>query len=297
MSTTLTNDDVQVIAQEAVSAAVPVLLPINSFSTQLSSSATVLNDVAKVPVYNTAPDATEYNAATNNYETADSTSVAFVDVTLSKHLKTTFSLTSQQLKKVDPAQMIRAGVNGLIKKVITNAMANITAANFGAAGFTGAASTFDSDDMVDLRTIASAGAWGMDRFAVMSEDYIGSLLKDTSIKSWQNSNTDLALKEAELPKLSGFGVVESTFIPANGENLVGFVTDSSAIALATALPDAEGDDSNLVDIQVITEPQSGFTFVLATHFAPATRSKFYTCEVLNGSAVTGSGRLSRMVSA
>ena len=292
----LTNSDIQIIADEITSAGIPNILPIRSFAKNLNAPGTVQNDVVKVGVYAAHPDATAWNASSNNYETGDSVSVTFVDVTLSSRKKTTISIPDQDVGRVNIAEMAKNALNGLTKQFMEDTMALILTAAYGSPAFTGVASTFDSDDVSDLWSAAETANYGENRSLVIGTSYITNLLKDNDLKNYLNSNTDTVLKQAMLPNINGFDIIHSKIIPGNAENLVGFITDTNGIAVATSAV-APAYSTNEVSYIPIIDPESGLEIGTRFQYDKAAGAWKWTFELVYGASVADATKLDRLISA
>lgn len=298
MATTLTNADTQVLAQLSLNALLEKLGPITAFSTQFDSEGARKGDIVKVATYGAMPAAAAFNRSSNNYESDDAVSVTYVDVTLSEHLISTFKLDDEQSEKVDVELMSMNAGHAVAKQALINAYGLITNANFGAAVFTGAAGTFDSDEVADLWQAAVDANFGDDRVLQLTPAYIVSLLKDADIKNAEKSDSDAALRDGAVGPLYEFDVQTSQVLPANGENLVGFITDKSGIAVAMAPPPVPaGNAAMIVDSAVATDPETGITIQVRQHYNPGPGEVYINYETLFGKSVGQSNGLKRLVSA
>lgn len=293
MALTITNGDFQIFSGVVLDALIGETTPFDAFSTRFESSLQE-NDILKVPIYTDTSTPTDFDASTNNYETVATDSITFRDVTLDSHLKSTFSITDKNWQKVNIEELLRIHTKKVIKQAQAEVGALITNANFGAAAFTGAASTFDSDDLADLWNTAETNNFGANRYALLTTGYWANLLKDNDLKNYLNSNTDEVLKRATLPQVAGFNIALMKHLPANGENLVGFITDKSAICVASA-PIRPLDDA--IMWQTVTDPVSGFTIGMRMHYSASVGAMFWTLESQFGYALGQAAGLERMVSA
>lgn len=147
--------------------------------------------------------------------------------------------------------------------VIVDIFSVITAANYGAAIFTGLASTFAPDDVGTLSTALDALNWPeQGRAAVLHQDYVNALAQDAGLKYFQNAGNSDALRLGKVGQISGIDIMKGVNFPANGEALVGVVALPSAVLVAAApvTPDAEVMHQ-LQDFRTVSDAETGLTLV------------------------------------
>jgi len=314
MANTTNPLDILVAAQMALDALVKHLLPLNLFSTNFSnmpiSSGTLKKGkTMEVRLYNAYDSASpgagtgDFNKSTNDYATPDDVDWGKFTVPINQHKKTTFTLDDleQGLRRSQDLEK-EMGLRGqlLAELVLLDIYSLITNANFGAPVHTEDPSLFTSDDIVDIRGQVLAGSEPMAKKGLsmlINGDYYTSLLKDVDLKRALNSQTDKVLKEAEVPMLSGYSVFEDLFIPDNGENLGGFVTDRSGIAVAGAVLQPGDGWENVIDWATATDPVTGLTIGIRQHYDPAKGDSYYTIEVVYGRSVARAASLKRITTA
>lgn len=295
----VTLADIKVIAQESILASKLHLDNLSAFSLRCEpQSELVQNDYLQVPIYNQATGVTAYNASSNNYGTDNGANITTVGVQLSNRSKHTAALNRIALSRFSAEKWIKMQINAVMQAVTTTAYGLVTNANFGAAAFTGAVATFDRPDLADIRNAClKAGLNAEDLTLVLNSDYAAQLIKDSTINTASAYGTNDALSTGALTKIGGFKIIESVLLPGNSENLVGFATDTRGIAIANAIETPKGDTSNLVDFEVITDPDTGFSIGVGSHFDVTTRSQLITVEALYGVAKADGTAIKRLVSA
>jgi hypothetical protein len=173
------------------------------------------------------------------------------------------SFTSDQLRGLPLDALNEAMLqktDKLASDVSADVLSLVTAARFGAAVHSGAATAFDSDDITDIATACTNALWpAVGRSLILDTTFTGNLRKDDSIKSVMNSGSDATLREGIIGRVSGFDVGEQPGFPANGENLKGIATLKYGILVASA-PIAPSDEvrAQLSDYRVVTD-ESGLT--------------------------------------
>ena len=291
-----TNGTIAELGQEAIDSLGPTIAAMNAFALGVDSAGKQQGDVVRVPVYQSAT-AVDYNASSANYSNEDDGGIVFVDVTLNQRKKSTTGILSRQLSRVDSQKLIKANMSAVITSVFQDVCGLITSATFGAASFTGAASTFDLADVADLWNVAFTGQWSMnDNTMVLNPSYYAALLKDAGIISVDRSGSSEALNRGVVPSLNGFEVIGANTLPSNSQNLVGFITDKSAIAVGFGADQAQVGGS-VLSYDVIQDPVTGMQFAIYEYIAPETRTHKISVEAVYGRSVTRAGSLKRMVSA
>ena len=292
----LVNSDIQMIGDLTLGALIEETPVFDSMASKFSVDQVVEDDVVKVATYVAADAADEFDSSTNNYETASTDTVTMKDVTLSHRIKNTIAITDVQRPRIEIEQLIGNHVQSIVKKMQIVIMNLITNANYSTAGKVSTAVNFDSDDVADLWGVAEAANYGKDRYLVLGTTYLTNMLKDNDLKNWQNSNTDDILKRANFPMINGFKIILNKYVPDNSENLVGYITDKSGIAVASGLIYPQDGSENTVDYQVITDPATGLSLMQRAHYAGATGTLYVTHECMFGASVGQAAGLDRITS-
>ena len=294
------NADVldEIVSQNALLALTKKLAPISALTTNFSSEAARKGDVVRVLV-ETYPDqaaATKTTHAAYTIQDLDSTTCS---ITLGQPVYVSFSLDDVEVASSSVVNLEIFGNgkgNKLGTKIMTDVMSVITNANFGSAAFTGAASTFDADDVADVKdALDDLDVPDDNRVLVLSNAYITNLLKDNAIQSNPNVGGE-PIREGVIGRLMGFDVIGSNIIPANSENLVGFACHPSAIAVAMRYLQPQPGNSYL-RAEPMTDPRSGITMGIRDWYENSTGVRNMVYECVYGYAVTGLSSLVRIVSA
>jgi len=297
MATTLINQDAQVIAAMGLEAFLAKLTPLRAMSTEFGSEGGTEDDVVKVAVYQAAPTATNFDIASNNYEDAAADTVTFKSVTLDQRPKSTFSLNDVQVLKVDLDELTKNHAHSVAKQTLVFIMNQMLVANFSNSR-TIAPASFDSDDFADLWGDAFGLDWGeKEWFTVINTASATSVLKDPNLKNIEKSASDSVLRDGEIGQVANQTIIASNFIPNNSENLSGFTTDGSGLAVAMDVIRPGPKSELVVDFAVATDPDSGISLGARMHHAPATGELFVTYEVLFGVSVGQGDGLIRITSA
>jgi hypothetical protein len=229
----------------------------------------------------TAGSTTLTNAT--NFEQGDST-LAAIAVTVNQ-ITQPFHLTNAELQSGHKlSKLINANVSTFMKSLMDIAMTPVTVSNFGAKAFTGAASTFDTDD---LKTLWAAGKDFDMKNIVLDGAFFAQFLP-TSKESfaWEDGAYGY----------DGF-YLNNRFDGADA-SIAGFVCDSDAIAVASGLPlTSEAVNSMMLSQEVIELPVLGLQ-VQMNHWASLTsRAEWISLDVMFGAAAGDTAKLKLIATA
>jgi uncharacterized protein (DUF924 family) len=297
----ITNQDIAEIGTEVIGSPEPSIIELETFSTKMMDTALEQDDRVKVPVY-AKGTADVFNSSTENYEDENGGGADYKDVILDQHFKSTFAI-AKQTTRFDMAQMIRSASSAVVQKANKFVYDKILAASFPTVAFTGAASTFDSDDVADLWANAQTAEFNeMGRSLVLTVPFYTALLKDPALKNWEKSQETQTLRKSIVKELNNFEVLSSNVLATSAgavgaENLVGFITDRSALAVACSVPAIQDDEAvSMTTFVTQFAADNGMVIQFRKHYNPATGVVYGTCEVLMGATVAGT-RLQRLISA
>ena len=293
MANTLGGVNLAQIAQqtlETLSAEMPV---VSAFTTDFSS------DVADVgeSVSTRVASAVSAGDATSGYSATDVTSTAKT-ITLNKHKHFTAKFTDLEIAKggldllertfVRPAvhSVVNAMMDDLLALVVNATYSNkstVTAANFGADDVAGLAG-----DLTTLNVPRNGCAM------VIKPAYYAALAKDNAIQASYAFGNPGAIQDNNIPRVHGFDVLEYSDIPANSENLEGFVCGKEALIIAgrqPALPENWAGSTESVQ-----DPDTGITLQLRNWYEGKDGAQYITATLIYGVAA-GTDSLKRIVSA
>ena len=301
MATTISSDlKLNVVLDSALVALRESLLPITAFSTVFNSVPLQGTDKVSVPFFPLATDATsDFNGT---YAFNDSNAINSREVTVNKRKYQPLSFTSSELARqpyFNPEQLGFLKGRKLAEDILRDILSVVTLANFGAAIHTGAASAFDSEDMINIKTALDQAKWSKSsRVMILDNAYEGALLKDASIKNAAAVGTASAIQNGRLPQIAGFDVIGTNLIPGNSQNLVGMVALPEAILVAfSPVQPAPGVRSHLNAYEVAVDPETGLTIEYRSWGDPDTDTEKSVIEVNYGFALGHAAALKRIVSA
>lgn len=299
------------ILDSALEAFKRAILPLLVFSTVFRNVQLKGTNKVQVPYYPIQGTTSKDFVAADGYvfSTGAGSNTEAKEITINKRKYQPLALTSEEIARYPAINAMRLGrMKGekLAFDVIQDILSLVTAANFGAAVFTGAASGFDSDDVIDIRTACNNNAVGgvkcpwpeIGRGLLLNPDYDGALFKDTAVKSNSNLGDDSVIREGELPRVLGFDYAQTAAIPANGENLVGMAVFQSALLTAfSPIEPAPAVRAQLIDYEIVTDPATGISIEYRVWGDPDTDTEKRVIECNYGRAVGEAAALKRLVSA
>lgn len=296
----LTGLQLDDILDNAIVAFKRTIIPLTLFSIGYSRESTKKGDKMKVPYY---PLVTAASADFNGtYDFTDcGPAASTIEIDVNKRKYQAIITTSEELARNnwDPAKIGQAKGNKLGIDVCTDVLSLVTAANFGAAIFTGASSTFDADDVADLQLACDEANWPTDmRGLIVKPAYRTALVKDNVIQAANSYGSTDPIQEGRVDRLNGFDVVASNEVPANSENLVGMCTHPSAIAVGfSPITPAPGVLAVLSDYRVVVDSETGIMLEYRAWGDPDTDSFKEIIEANYGYKLAYAAGLKRIVSA
>lgn len=223
------------------------------------------------------------------------------DIAVNKRKYQPLVTTSAELSRYnfDPVQLGTQKGRRLALDVVSDILSCVTLANFGAAAFVGASSTFDADDVVDLQTAANLASWPEEmRSLILATDYYGSLLKDNAIQAANAYGSTDPIREGKLARLSGFDMVSATGVPANGQDLVGFCAYPSAILCGfSPIEPAESVRQQMSAYECVEDSETGIFIEYRAWGSPDSDQHKEVIECNYGYAVGEAAALKRITSA
>ena len=287
-----------IISQSALEAFAKKLAPLQAFSTSFNDEATKKGDTINVTTLSNTSSAASFSGT----YTAQDVTYGTTAISLDQHLFVTWHITDTQASESSAVELERFGYqkgSDLADAVFQNILAEVTVANYGlTAGFTGAASTFDGDDVADLRGDMTAYNCPPDQCAlVVGNDYFTALLKDNNISGYFDYGSADIIRDGRIPSLFGIGYIfETGSIPGNAENLIGFIAHPSAMAVAMRYLEPTNTQEYIAANRLYDE-DSGMVLGYREYYEPSTGTQTAVLEAVFGKQVGVSNNLRRMISA
>lgn len=293
------------IAQLGISTLEKALVAMSGFCTDLSTDIAEQGTTVStriVPAATAATDLVDNESGSYAAVTDDQTTTA-VQVTLDPHPVTGFHLTDAQAQQIAAGvwsdtsrRLVRSHVRGIAEDILDSLFALVTNANYSTAGLTSTAANFDADDVADLRVVCDDAGWpGDEGVMVLNSSMYGALVKDNAIQDFSASQSD-ALRSGTLPNLSGFTVIKAPTLPANSENLAGFVALPDAMAIAMRGVDTQARDEFL-SYQILQDDSVGAVMTYSAVFTKTYRRIEHVFEALYGVQKAQAASLKRIVTA
>jgi len=245
------------------------------------------------------PSSVTIQDLSSGYSPADVTTTANT-ITLNKFKGHVRAFTDLEISKARNEQwlqrmFVEPAIEATVKAVMDDAMALVLDANY-SANTTITAANFDSDDLADLAAdMTTAKVSKSLRAAILGASYVASLQKDAMIQDAEAYGDNSAIRDHNARLVHGFNVIEYTGIPANGENLAGFVCHPSALIIAarTIAPPV----SPIVEVINSVEPVTGLPLQFRRWYDANAGKSIFSVGLLYGVSVGNAAALKRIKSA
>lgn len=293
MANTLTDlKDVR-IAQAALLPWMTELMPLSVFSTNFGPDAADKGDTVKVPVIGAPSAASDF---TGDYTLNSDSEASSIPVVLNKHKFKTVHMTAKEAAVTAIPlleKLVSTAARQLAIDVLTDIFSEVTEANFDAALEDTDASSFGYKTILSIREACNKAKMPKDgRSLVLNTSLNTALLADDIVsRSFITNLAQPGVVEARINRLAGLNVYETDCVPDNGENLAGFVTHPSAMAVAMRYlqPIANYDEAGAV-----TDPVTGLTFGYLRYTDTTSNKVYITLECLYGYQVIRPAALQRI---
>jgi hypothetical protein len=250
-------------------------------------------------VYNvgsTAPAA--FDRSTNNYDNGTAPDADSVDLTFNAPFKETKIITPFHLETGLRLELV---IDAMLKNLTANfhssVLGAILNANFPTPKIVGASSALTAKVLGSMANKEAAIAGWDEIHMGLTPDYYANLLNDSDLKTHTPSE-DEQLLTGRARTTFGWDLVNLPWLTTNGENLVGFATDRSGIAIVTAPnANAPGSEGQLALYEVVQDPRTGITVTLRGYYARSTNEFMLTAEILAAYGIGRSAGLLRLTSA
>lgn len=257
------------ILQETVRDFATRVLPARLFCTVFENVPLQGTDEVEVPYYPlqtaASSDFTEGdNAGGGGYQFGQATNTSAKKITVNKRKYQPLDYSSQTFSRqpwFDAVRLGKINAEKLGVDTLTDILSVITAAKYGAAVKNIPIAGYTSDDVIDLKGIATKANWpDQGRALIVDSDLETVLQKDPAYKLALNIGTADVIQKGKFPNLSGFDFASMPNFPTNGENLVGIIAFASAIAAAFApVAPAAGVRQQLVAYEMATDLATGIS--------------------------------------
>lgn len=290
------------ILDSAITAFSRAVFPITMFATVFRNLQLRGSDKVAVPYYALDTSASKDFVQNDGYVFDEDTATAMREITVNRRKYKSMAISSRDLARLPQLNAEKLGAlkgEKLAYDVLEDILSIVTAANFGAAAFTGAASTFNSDSATDLAVVADTVPWPKNgRGMMLTPTYKGNLFKDGDVRLEYAFGSAGVIRDDVLPKVAGFDFASSPAVPANGENLTGFISYMSAVLAAfSPIEPADSIKKILIDYRVVTDEPTGISLEYRHWGDPDSDLDKRVIEVNYGYAKGEANALKRIVSA
>jgi len=302
MASTTANLDINILADITLEALMVKLDESKVFSLGVATDV-LLGDSVKVLVERYTKDAAAWNISSNNYQTQDDDSTTGVDITLDQKIKKTAFVGEDDYAKIDITKKLNGLAHACAYQMLLTQYNTLTAALYtNTEVVVGAASAFDMEDMLDLEVVADDAEFGDDRYCVLANTYMANLKKDADLITLLNANVDPSVARSRFNDIANFNTIGSTVIKSitgtpSTENVIGFITDGSAMGVGLGVPSFTGSADGGVEVATSVDDGSGIGIQLRRHYDRATGGWYLNAVILYGNAVVRTESLTRLVSA
>lgn len=274
---------------------VDILLPLNIFSTDLSSEVVAPGSAVVVPLFGNVTS-TSFVQGASAYEGTGGT-ISAITVTMDKRYITPVDLTPQQIADSSNARRLDAFgmqlANATANKLLQDVFSVLTTTNFGAAVLTTASANYSRTQLIEARKqMIAAGVRGQKAF-VGNLGVEAALLSDTNITLALNRGDSNAIKEGTLGKLFGMDIYGTDVLPTNSISLIGFCAGQEGVAVAMRNLGNYLPQEEYSAFEQYVDADSGISMLYTRHWNRSSGKWFINTHVLFGysAAVTGAVKL------
>ncbi len=293
MANTLTDlKDVR-IAQAALLPWMTELMPLSIFSANFGPTSADKGDTVKVPVVGAPSPSSDFDG---NYVKDIDSEASSIPVVLNKHKFKTVHMTAKEAAVTAVPlleKLVSTAAQQLAIDVLTDIFSAIKKNQFATAADVASAEDFSYKTVLKIREACNKAKMPKaGRSLVLNTSLNTALLADDIVsRSFITNLAQPGVVEARINRLAGFNVYETDCVPDNGENLAGFVTHPSAMAVAMRYlqPIANYDEAGAV-----TDPVTGLTFGYLRYTDTTSNKVYITLECLYGYQVIRPAALQRI---
>lgn len=274
---------------------VDILLPLNIFSTDLSSEVVAPGSAVVVPLFGNVTS-TSFVQGASAYEGTGGT-ISAITVTMDKRYITPVDLTPQQIADSSNARRIDAFgmqlAQATANKLLQDVFSVLTTTNFGAAVLTTASANYSRTQLIEARKqMVAAGVRGQKAF-VGNLGVEAALLSDTNLVLALNRGDNVAIKEGTLGRLFGLDIYGTDVLPTNSISLIGFVAGQEGVAVAMRNLGNYLPQEEYSAFEQYVDADSGISMLYTRHWNRSSGKWFINTHVLFGysAAVTGAVKL------
>lgn len=284
------------LSQTALTPWINALLPLTAFSTNFSPDTADKLDTVKVPVIGMPSASSDF---AGDYTANEDSQAYSVPVVLNRHKYKTVHMTAREADTTAPPlleKLVATAAQQLAADVLTDIFSCVTAENYGSPAIAPlAAEDFNYKSIVKIREACAQSNMPQEQRAlILDNSFFSSLLADDIVaRSFITPLAQQGVVETRINRIAGFDMYETSCVPGNGENLVGFAAHPSSLAIAMRYLTPVAHYS---EVGAVTDPATGLTFGYLRHSDTRSNKVYITLEALYGFSVIRPEGLKRIVS-
>jgi hypothetical protein len=296
MPNVLTNlQDIR-IADTFLQTFVAALTPFRAFSTDFSAEFIERGKTVNVPIIGEAQESHDF---AGSYSEHADRSIDSIPVVLSRHKVQSINLQDKEVAEsswVTLERLATGKARQLAQDVLEDIWSAVTAARYGAAVWTGTSEEFDAAAVLKVRGACARNNMPLtERNLILDDAYYSNLLGDPKVsQSFIVQMSSPVILDARLPRLSGFDLHETTILPDNGENLIGFAAHPSGMAVAMRYLQPISAESYL-EAGPVADPTTGITIGYRRYYDPDSGKMIAAFECLYGFTPAITSGIKRLV--
>jgi hypothetical protein len=263
---------------------VDILLPLDVFSTDISSEVAQPGAAVVVPLFGNVTS-TSFVQGASAYEGTGGT-ISAITVNVDKRYITPIDLTPQQLADSSNASRIEQFgaqlANATANKLLQDVFSVLTTTNFGAAILTTASANYTRTQLIAIRkALLQEGIRGA-KSLVLNMDVEAALLGDDKITLALNRGDAMAIKEGMLGRLMGMDIYSTDVLPTNSISLIGFAGGKEGVAVAMRNLGNYLPQEEYSAFEQYVDSDSGISMLYTRHWNRAAGKWFINTHVLFG---------------
>jgi hypothetical protein len=282
---TLFND--KLFAQEVFQQLVPMLTPINIFTSDISPNSGQKGDTVIVPLFGNTTTTT-FTQSTTVWEQSGGV-ISAITVNLNYSDITPVDLTARQLAESAAASRFDAWAYQMAsshaERILGTIFAGITTGAFGTAIVSTAIANYDRDVLPLIRkAMINRGRQAGRKTIVVNPDVEATFLSDDKLTLALNRGTPQTMTEGELGRLYGYDIRVAPELGVNGVSLVGFAAGQNAMAIAFRQVGDFLPNDEYAAIERLVDSESGIGMLYTRHWSRAQGKWFMNMHSLFGFA-------------
>jgi hypothetical protein len=282
---TLFND--KLFAQEVFQQLVPMLTPINIFTSDISPNSGQKGDAVIVPLFGNTTTTT-FTQSTTVWEQSGG-AISAITVSLNYSDITPVDLTARQLAESAAASRFDAWAYQMAsshaERILGTIFAGITTGAFGTAIVTSAVASYGRNALAQTRkAMINRGRQSGRKTIVVNPDVEAAFLQDDKLTLALNRGSAATMTDGDLGRLYGYDIRVAPELGTNGVSLVGFAAGQNAMAIAFRQVGDFLPNDEYAAIERLVDSESGIGMLYTRHWSRAQGKWFMNMHSLFGFA-------------